>query len=152
MTRWAFEQIMKFRNVLNNIDKRLLSVHEGASRLNLSESVLASAEQIIQRSKEIALGQNNGTSSAAEREGVAQEVHQLLLSFLDAANTKINERYLFSGFETQTATYALSTSVSASGRSPCYLCQWRQYGNDFGYRGDSDGQFPHWRRVFNILF
>ncbi len=114
----AFEQIMKFRNVLNNIDKRLLSVHEGASRLNLSESVLAGAEQIIQRSKEIALGQNNGTSSAGEREAVAQEVHQLLLSFLDAANTKINERYLFSGFETQTATYALSTSVSASGRSP----------------------------------
>lgn len=113
----AYEQIMKFRNVLNNIDKRLLSVHEGASRLNLSESALANAESILQRSKEIALGQNNGTSSNAERQAISQEVHQLLLSFLDAANTKINDRYLFSGFETQTAPYSL-TSVTPSGISP----------------------------------
>jgi len=114
----AYEQIMKFRNVLNNIDKRSLAVHEAASRLNLSESSIGSAETIAQRGKEIALQERNDTSSAAARQAVAKEVHQLLLSFVDAANTKINERYLFSGFETQTAAFALSTSVSASGRSP----------------------------------
>lgn len=114
----AYEQIMKFRNVINNIDKRSLAVHEGATRLNLSESSVGTAESIIQRAKEIALQQRNATSSSAERQAIAKEVHQLLLSFLDTANTKVNERYLFSGFETQTATYALSTSVSASGRSP----------------------------------
>lgn len=114
----AFEQIMKFRNVLNNIEKRSLAVSEAASRLNLSESAVGTAETIIQRAKEIALQQRNDTSSAAERQAIAKEVHQLLLSFVDAANTKINERYLFSGFETQTAAFALSSSVSASGRSP----------------------------------
>jgi len=114
----AYEQIMKFRNVLNNIEKRSLSVQEAASRLNLSESAIASAEAIAQRGKEIALQERNATSSAATRQAVAKEVHQLLLSLVDAANTKINERYLFSGFETQTAAFAFSTSVSSSGRSP----------------------------------
>ncbi|MDT7041861.1 flagellin [Candidatus Nitronereus thalassa] len=114
----AYEQILKFRNVLNNIEKRSLAVHEGASRLNLSENSIGTAGSIVQRAKEIALQQRNDTSSSAERQAVAKEVHQLLLSLRDAANTKINERYLFSGFETQTETYALSTSVSATGRTP----------------------------------
>lgn len=114
----AYEQIMKFRTVLHNIAKRSLSVHEAASRLNLSESVIGSAETIALRGKEIALQERNATSSAATRQAVAKEVHQLLLSLVDTANTKINERYLFSGFETQTAAFALSTLVSSSGRSP----------------------------------
>jgi flagellar hook-associated protein 3 FlgL len=114
----AYEQIMKFRNVLNNIDRRSLAVHEGASRLNLSESSIATATNIAQRAKEIALQERNDTSSPSTRQAIAKEVHQLLLGFRDAANTKSNERYVFSGFETQTETYALSTSVTASGRSP----------------------------------
>ncbi len=114
----AYEQIMKFRTVLNNIAKRSLSVHEAISRLNLSESVIGSAETIALRGREIALQERNATSSATTRQAVAKEVHQLLLSLVDTANTKINERYLFSGFETQTAAFGLSTLVSSSGRSP----------------------------------
>ncbi len=114
----AYEQIMKFRTVLNNIAKRSLSVHEAVSRLNLSESVIGSAETIALRGREIALQERNATSSATTRQAVAKEVHQLLLSLVDTANTKINERYLFSGFETQTAAFGLSTLVSSSGRSP----------------------------------
>jgi len=114
----AYEQIMKFRTVLNNIAKRSLSIHEAISRLNLSESVIGSAETIALRGREIALQERNATSSATTRQAVAKEVHQLLLSLVDTANTKINERYLFSGFETQTAAFGLSTLVSSSGRSP----------------------------------
>lgn len=113
----GFEQITKFRTVLDKIDKRLSSINEGVSRLNLSESALSSATNVLQRAKEIALSQRNATSLGAERTAVAQEVSQLLNTFLDSANTQIDGRFLFSGFETQTSPYAL-TSVTASGRSP----------------------------------
>ena len=116
----AFEQIMKYRNVINNIEKRSLAVQEGSQRLNLSESSIGTAQNIIQRAKEIALQQRNATSSSGERQAIAQEVHQLLLSFIDAANTKINDRYLFAGFETQTTPYALtaSSTISTDARTP----------------------------------
>jgi len=116
----AYEQIMKFRNVINQIEKRSLAVHEGAQRLNLSESSIGTAENIVQRAKEIVLQQRNATSSAGERQAIAKEVHQLLLSFVDAANTKINERYVFAGFETQTTPFDLtaSSTISTDARTP----------------------------------
>lgn len=113
----GFEQITKFRTVLEKIDTRLSSINEGVSRLNLSESALTSATNVLQRAQEIALSQNNGTSSAAERTAVAQEMSELINTFLDAASIQIDGRFLFSGFETQTTPYAL-TSVTASDKSP----------------------------------
>ena len=113
----GFEQITKFRTVLEKIDKRLISINEGVSRLNLSESALTSATNVLQRAKEIALSQRSGTSSGAERTAVAQEVSELINTFLDSASIQIDGRYLFSGFETQTTPYAL-TGVTASGNNP----------------------------------
>ncbi|RMH08894.1 MAG: hypothetical protein D6704_02295 [Nitrospirae bacterium] len=113
----AFEQLVDIRATLNKIEERKVSLTEGISRLNLSEDAIANAETILQRAKEIALQQRNDTSSPTERATVAKEVHQLLLNFVDAANTQVDGRYLFAGYETQTKPYSLD-SVSASAVPP----------------------------------
>ncbi len=110
----AFEEIVNLQTLLQKIDRRLLSINEGVNRLNTTEGAVSSVDSIIQRAKEIALQEVNATSSAAERKAAAVEVQQLLLSLVDAADSKVNARYLFSGYETQTAPYTLATVTSSA--------------------------------------
>lgn len=69
--------------------------------LNNTDSVLEELSEIVVRAKEIAVGQSSGAStSEASRIGVAEEVGQLYLQAVSAANRRIGDRYLFGGFKT----------------------------------------------------
>ena len=63
----AAERINQFRNVIRTTEHRLLSVEEGVSRLNLSDSALNTAGLTFQRAKELAIQMRNDTNSAVER-------------------------------------------------------------------------------------
>lgn len=69
--------------------------------LNNSDHALADLAEIVSRAKEIALSQSSGASATREtRVGVAEEVAQLFKRAVGSANTRIGDRYLFSGFKT----------------------------------------------------
>lgn len=113
----AFREILNIRGLLATSSARLQSINQGTSRLQSSEDAISSTTDLIQRAKELALQANNDTNTAQDRANMATEVQQLLQGLVSAGNTKIDGRYLFSGFKTQTAAYALD-SVSATGNSP----------------------------------
>lgn len=69
--------------------------------LNHSEHVISEITDVMVRAKEIALSQSSDASSTdASRVGVAEEVEQLFKSAVASANTKIGDRYLFGGYQT----------------------------------------------------
>ena len=111
----AAERIGQFRNVLQTTDKRLFSVSEGQSRLNLSEGTLATAGNTLQRAKELAIQLRNDTNSATERTNTAKEVNELFQGLVALANTQFNGRSIFAGFETQTDAYILDSATSSAG-------------------------------------
>ncbi len=109
----AAERINQFRNVLRTTEHRMLSVDEGISRLNLSDSALNTAGLTFQRAKELAIQMRNDTNSAVERRNTAQEVQQLILGLASIANTQLNGRFIFAGSQTESEPY-VPGSVSAA--------------------------------------
>ena len=113
----AAQRIGQFRNVIQTTDKRLFAVEEGQTRLNLTDGTLNEVGNTLLRAKELAIQMRNDTFSAVERANVAKEVNQLLQGVVGLANTQFNGQYLFAGFETQTAPYALDSATSSVGSS-----------------------------------
>lgn len=101
----AAERINQFRNVLRTTERRLATVNEGMGRLNLSDSVLETAGNTVQRAKELAIQMRNDTNSSVERRNAALEVQQLILGLAGIANTQLNGRFVFAGSQTQTEPF-----------------------------------------------
>lgn len=81
-------------------DQLFATAKMAESYMNNSDHALEEVSDIIMRAKEIAINQASGASSTSEtRLGVAEEVAQLFMRAVSAANTKIGDRYLFSGFK-----------------------------------------------------
>ena len=68
------------------------------ARLEQQESALASATDLLQRARELAVQGNTATTGPAARAGLAEEVDQLVSQLLALANTRdSNGEYLFGG-------------------------------------------------------
>jgi flagellar hook-associated protein 3 FlgL len=82
------------RNIVNA--SRAMSTAEGA---------LASAGEVIQRVRELAIQGANGSLSSGDRSLIAQEVEQLTGQLVALAATRAGDQYLFSGYQTDKAPY-----------------------------------------------
>ena len=77
------------------------------TRLVMTDNALQEIYDIFVRAKEIAINQSSDASANADsRLGVAQEVSALYKQLLSAANRRVGQNYLFSGFKTLSEAYA----------------------------------------------
>ncbi len=76
------------------------------TRLQLEETVLIGAGDILQRVRELAVQANNDTLTASDRQAIAIEVRTSLDGLLQLANSKdANGEYIFSGNKTGTRPF-----------------------------------------------
>ncbi|GJL67395.1 MAG: hypothetical protein NPIRA06_00300 [Nitrospirales bacterium] len=113
----ASERINQFRNVLRTTEHRLATVNEGVGRLNLSDSVLGTAGNTMQRAKELALNMASDTNTSVERRNAALEVQQLILGVAGIANTQLNGRFLFAGTQTKTEPFVPGSATGSASTS-----------------------------------
>jgi flagellar hook-associated protein 3 FlgL len=74
---------------------------QARARLDVEEGVLASATDLVQRVRELAVRGNNASLGADERAAIAVEVRQINEQLLSYANTHdANGDYLFGGYRT----------------------------------------------------
>jgi len=85
-----------FRNTINSV----------RGDVELAESTLAGAEDVMQRLHDIALGASSGTLDPKEQAAMATEVGQLKDQLVAFANQKGSMGYLFGGTKTQTAPFS----------------------------------------------
>ena len=57
------------------------------------------------RARELAVQASSGTQTAASRAAIAEEIEGLRDQMLNLANTKFRNRYIFSGYQTDTAAF-----------------------------------------------
>jgi flagellar hook-associated protein 3 FlgL len=81
------------------------NVDAGLPVLNQTDSVLGQVDDVLARAKEIAVAMANGAMSAADRASAAAEVHELSAQLLSLGNFKFDNRYLFAGFDNNTAPF-----------------------------------------------
>ena len=76
------------------------------TRLNLEDTTLSGATNILQRVHELAVQANSGTMSASDRRAIAAEVSQLSQQLQGLANTTdASGEYLFAGFKSNTQPF-----------------------------------------------
>jgi len=90
------------------------------SLISTSESKLSSAFDLLVRAQEIAVGQATATASTSTRKIAAQNVQSIIDEMLNLANSKVNDRYLFSGSRNDVepfSTTLLSPQIEAAGKA-----------------------------------
>ncbi|MDD3149721.1 MAG: flagellar hook-associated protein FlgL [Candidatus Gastranaerophilales bacterium] len=93
------KNINENKTYLNNIDLAL-------SELDTTESTIKSSIEVINRAKELTLTASNGTSGENELSAIKIEIEQLIGTLSDLGNTKFGNKYIFSGLNTENATFS----------------------------------------------
>lgn len=94
------------------------NIVQAQSLLGQADQALGDASDVLKRAKEIALAGANGSWSASDREVMASEVEALRSQLLDLANTRVGDRYLFSGDAYDTAAFGDDGTYGGGSEEP----------------------------------
>ena len=96
----SIDELDAYKNSLNSVN----------DRLNIEESYIGSAKDVLIRLKQLALQGANGTMSSSDRDVIALEVDELTAEMKNLANgTDANGNFLFGGSRVSNPAYAEDT-------------------------------------------
>ena len=94
----AASKIVNLKDIMGATETFQSNIHSARSRLSIEESVLASAGDVIQRARELAIAGNNGSQTNETRAFIAEEIEQLGEELLSLSNTTDSAgEFLFAG-------------------------------------------------------
>lgn len=99
---------MGYKVTLNEIDQYKKNIDSADSQLALTDNIMSSAADIISRARELAVQGASGTLTAADRLSMAQEMASLRDEVIRLSQTKFRDRYIFSGYKTDTMPFDAS--------------------------------------------
>jgi flagellar hook-associated protein 3 FlgL len=95
-------KVLEMRTDKVTNDQFQMNAKMASAFLNNSDHALGDLVEVINRAKEIALGQSSGASSNDDtRVAIAEEVSQLYNHAVATANRRVGDRFLFGGYKTQ---------------------------------------------------
>lgn len=107
----AAARIIDLNQSIDQTTQYQSNINAVQQRLELEDSVLQNAVNIMGRIKELSVQGLNATNSQADRNTIAEEMDGLNNELLGLANTKnANGEYIFSGFKTDTAAFSSDTT------------------------------------------
>ena len=96
---------MELNSVLSNHDQYIDNIGEAKDWMKSSESALKNSGKILQRAREQAVYGANGSLSEGDRKQIATEIGELKKELINVANSKLGDRFLFSGQKTNTKAF-----------------------------------------------
>jgi flagellar hook-associated protein 3 FlgL len=103
-------KILDCRKVLSSIDQYNRNITKGKTLIEFSETTLEEIETLLNTAKDIAVDQSSGDLDT--RESALQEVENIYGQVLSLSNTRLGNRYIFSGHKTNTAPFRNEVSLS----------------------------------------
>lgn len=99
--------IQRLKSAMSRNDMYEKTLDRADNRLAAEESALISAENILQRIRQLAVSGNTDTLSISEKEIIAGEINSLSEELLSLANTKdANGNYVFAGSSVDSEAFA----------------------------------------------
>lgn len=95
---------MRYRTEVGNVEQFQRNITEMHTWMDTSDDTLDETTQILNRLRDLTVQAANGTYEQNQREAIAKEVDQLQLQLVEAANTKVNNKYIFNGTQTTGVT------------------------------------------------
>jgi flagellar hook-associated protein 3 FlgL len=109
------ERAMRLNDQLETTSAYRTAVDESRSWLDATDSALSSLGEIVQRVRELTLQAANGSTSAAGRQSIKQQIDQLTEEAKTTLNGAYDGRYIFSGTATDTPPYSAATGDAYQG-------------------------------------
>jgi len=106
----AFTNSMGLKTAISQIEQYSRNMQTGESWLEMSESAISQALDLLSRAQEIATEMANSTQSAETRMSAATEVDQLLDEAIALGNSQLGGSYIFAGYQTSAAPFSKTTS------------------------------------------
>lgn len=105
---------MGFRTELNRIEQYQRNTNELHNWFDNSDAALEQVTSGVQRIRYLAVQASNGTYGESELKNIAKEVEQIKLDLVDMANTKVNDKFIFNGTETDVPPVQLDGQAQIS--------------------------------------
>ncbi|NYF23922.1 flagellar hook-associated protein 3 FlgL [Sporosarcina sp. JAI121] len=96
---------MAYRTQVDKVAQYQRNLGEVNNYLDSSDDALDKVGQAMHRAKELVTNAANGTLSPEDKEKIQSELDQLREHIQDMANTKVGDKYIFSGTKTATPLY-----------------------------------------------
>jgi flagellar hook-associated protein 3 FlgL len=109
----AYVESLNLRQEISENRRYQRNLTLGDTGLNLTESVLSTINDRLQRARQLALQGSSGGIPPESREAVASEIEQILTAIIEQANSNFEGKYIFSG--DQTLTMPFERYISADG-------------------------------------
>jgi flagellar hook-associated protein 3 FlgL len=107
----ASARLLNLKDELGRYDQYERNADLANGRLNIEETALEGAGEILQRSSEFAIQANSGVLNDDNRKAIAGEIRQLRDELLNLANTQDgNGEYLFAGFNSRTQPFTVDAT------------------------------------------
>jgi flagellar hook-associated protein 3 FlgL len=129
----AIRPVLNTRKQLSNVDRYMETMGQTLDKMQATDGQLEHVENIMQRLKEISVNVVNGSLNNEDRSVLADEVVHLRQELLDAANSKVDGKYLFSGYEESTIPIVKNSSYDPLLYDPADHTTW-----PYTYQGDDN--------------
>jgi flagellar hook-associated protein 3 FlgL len=100
---------LDLKATLSEINQYSKDIDFGYAWLATTETAIEGGMDLISRAKQLAVQMSTGTYSQDQRESVATEVNEILKELVRIANTEYRGEYVFAGYKSDTAPYALNS-------------------------------------------
>jgi flagellar hook-associated protein 3 FlgL len=99
---------MRYRTQVAEIEQYQRNLNEGYNWMENADSTLDSANQILQRIRELTVQASNDTYDPTSRENIVNEMTTLQEQLVTLAETKVGEKYIFNGTDTASSPINLN--------------------------------------------
>lgn len=106
----AIRPVFSTRKEISNVDRNLTTMGQALDTMQSTDSALNTVENTMQRAKELMTYAVNGSLTDQDRTVLADELAQLKSEMLDTANSQVNGKYIFAGYNVNTKPFVENTS------------------------------------------
>lgn len=101
----ASAKILATRTDNKNLEQFEKNISFAKSFLESTESALSQVSEALVRAKELAIQGASDTNGGSPREMISSEIAQIYNSVVEISNRRMGDRYVFAGYQTQTAPF-----------------------------------------------
>lgn len=101
----ASAKILATRTDSKNLEQFEKNITFAKSFLESTEAALSQVSEALVRAKELAIQGASDTNGGSPREMISSEIAQIYNSVVEISNRRLGDRYIFSGYQTQTAPF-----------------------------------------------
>jgi len=109
---------MAYRMQVDKVAQYKENLGEVNNWLDSSDDALDHVGKALHRANDLMVSAPNGTLSQEDREAILAEIKQLREQVKDIANTKVGDKYIFSGTKTGSPAYAVHPPATDKGYPP----------------------------------